>query len=78
MEKTPINYCKFIDSSYDDKCSVNEYNDNNSITEENTRTQKPPKYSCQPCDYKCNKKNEDAKSERKSALQGSTLKKKKK
>ena len=58
MEKTPINYCKFIDSSYDDKYSVNEYNDNNSITEENTRTQKPPKYSCQPCDYKCNKKNE--------------------
>ena len=41
--------CSECDSSYDDKYS---------ITEENTRTQKSPKYSCQPCDYKCNKKNE--------------------
>ena len=51
MEKTPINYCKIIDSYSDDENSTEtEY-----FAAENTNAKKTPKFTCELCDYECSK-----------------------
>jgi len=51
MEKTPINYCKIIDSYSDDENN----NDDEKYTAEIINDKKTPKYSCELCDYECSK-----------------------